>query len=66
MRHVRGSGAETDECIFEEKDEKFRVHIGMERSEKYLTMGSYASITSEQRVLNLADQSKGWQIIAER
>lgn len=66
MRHVRGSGGTQDECIFEEKDEKYRVHIGLERSEQYLTMGSYASITSEQRVLNLADQSKGWQVVAER
>jgi oligopeptidase B len=65
IKHVRGSNV-ADECIFEEKDEKFRVHIGKERSEKYLTLTSCASITEEQRVLNLEDQSKGWQLIAER
>jgi oligopeptidase B len=66
MKHVRGTSNADDECIYEEKDEKFRVHIGKQITEKYLTLGSYASITSEQRVLNLENPEKGWQVVAER
>jgi len=65
FKHVRGS-RDPDECIFEEKDEKYSVSISAERSQKYLICGSYASITSEQKALNLEDVAKGWQLIAER
>jgi oligopeptidase B len=58
MRHSLGQRPEKDVLVFEEKDETYSVGIGKSRSGKYLMIGSYATVSTEYRILS-ADQPMG-------
>ncbi len=64
-RHVVGA-AEPDELIYEECDERFRVHVWRSRSLAYLFFGTQSHTTTEVRFV-AADRPEGpWSLIGPR
>jgi oligopeptidase B len=64
-RHAFGSSSKKDQLVYEEKDETFDAYVQKTKSEKYLTILSNQSITSEVRILE-ADNPLGDFKIFER
>jgi oligopeptidase B len=65
MRHDL-SVAETDEVVFEETDELFRVWVARTRSKRFLLLGSASHTTTEVR-FRPADEPVGdWRLVAPR
>jgi oligopeptidase B len=65
-RHTVGTPASSDALLYEEKDERFGVHVGRTRSRAYVVMESSSHTTSEARVLK-ADAPLGeWTLVAAR
>ena len=52
FRHVKGTPAASDKLIFTEEDETFGTYIYKTKSEKYLVIGSYSTLTSEFQILD--------------
>lgn len=65
-RHVLGTDQETDELIFEEKDETFTVALKKSKSKKFLFIVSESTISSEYRFLPVDQPDKSWKIIQKR
>jgi oligopeptidase B len=66
FRHKIGMPASADALLYEEKDERFGVHVGRTRSGEWLVMETSSHTTSEARVLK-ADAPEGeWTLVAAR
>jgi oligopeptidase B len=50
-RHVVGTPASEDQIVYEERDERFWVGVGLTRSERFIVIDSHSKITSEVRVI---------------
>ncbi len=57
-RHVKGTETSNDKLIFTEEDETFGTYVYKTKSEKWLVIGSYSTLTSEFQILN-ANKPKG-------
>ncbi|MEI6864500.1 S9 family peptidase [Flavicella sp.] len=57
-RHVLGVDTSDDVLIFEEKDETFGTYITKSKSNKYLVIGSYSTLSTEYQLLE-ADNPTG-------
>ena len=57
-RHVRGTNSSQDVLIFTEEDETFGTYVYKTKSDKFLVIGSYSTLTSEFQILN-ADTPEG-------
>jgi oligopeptidase B len=66
MRHRLGQAPENDALVFEEKDETYSVGIGKSRSGKYLMIGSYATVSTEYRILSAEQPMGDFQIFEPR
>ena len=65
-KHILGTDVADDVLIFEEKDDTFGTYVYKTKSDKYIIIGSYNSISNEYRFLN-ADQPDGkFKIIQPR
>jgi oligopeptidase B len=64
--HVLGSDSKTDKLIFEEKDERFSVHISKSLSGKYVSINIESSTTSEVRLIDADKANENAQIFLER
>lgn len=51
MRHELGQSPDEDVLVFEETDPTFSVYIGKSRSGKYIMISSYATVSTEVRLL---------------
>lgn len=51
FRHELGTGVDKDVMIFHEKDETFRVGVGKSKTNKYIFIGSFQSISTEFRFI---------------
>ncbi len=51
-RHTFGTDATDDHMVYHEKDETFGTSVYKTKSEKYLVIGSYSTLTSEFRILD--------------
>ncbi|SNR50242.1 oligopeptidase B [Lutibacter agarilyticus] len=58
FRHVLGTNPAEDELVFEEKDEAFSVYVYRSKSEKFIIIGSYSTVSTEYRILE-ADNPTG-------
>lgn len=58
MKHTLGTAQESDTEIYHEKDETFGVYVWKTKSEKYIIIGSYATLSQEYRILD-ADNPNG-------
>ncbi len=65
-RHTIGTAASDDVLVFEETDAKFNVGVGLTRSRRYLMIGSASSLTSEVRMLDAADPTGEFTVVAPR
>ncbi len=58
FRHLRGTNSDNDKLVFTEDDETFGTYVYKSKSNKFLIIGSYSTLTSEFRILN-ADNPNG-------
>ena len=58
FKHKLGTDAANDELIFHEEDETFSIFMYKTKSEKYIVIGSYHTLTNEYQILD-ADQPDG-------
>jgi oligopeptidase B len=65
-RHRIGTPAGQDIMVFEEPDERFHVHVGLTRSESYLTIRSASVLTSEVWLLDAARPDGEFTVVAPR
>jgi oligopeptidase B len=65
-RHLIGQPAATDVVVFEETDERFWVGIELTRSERYLLIYSSSKLTSEVWLLDAADPTGDFTVVAPR
>jgi oligopeptidase B len=65
-RHLIGTPATSDVVVFEEKDEKFWVGVGLTRSERYLVIGSSSKLTSEAWILDASQPTGEFRVVAPR
>lgn len=57
-KHKLGENPEKDELIYHEKDETFGTYVYKTKSEEYIVIGSYSTLTSEFQILK-ADTPEG-------
>jgi oligopeptidase B len=65
-RHAIGAPARDDVLVFEETDRRFSVGIGLTRSRGYLVLTSSSAVTSEAWLLDAADPSGEFTVVAPR
>ncbi len=66
FRHVLGTDPAEDVEVFHEADETFICGVGKTRSEKYIVIGSWQTVSTEYRYLP-ADQPEGeWKVFQPR
>jgi len=65
-RHMVGTPASDDVMIYQEDDEKFNVGVGLSRSERYLMIGAASPLTSEIRILDAANPTGDFTVVAPR
>jgi oligopeptidase B len=65
-RHAIGTPASDDVLVYEETDAKFNVGIGLTRSKRYLMIASASSLTSEFWLLDAANPTGEFTVVAPR
>jgi oligopeptidase B len=65
-RHTIGTPASDDVIVLEEADEKFRVGVGLSRSERYIFFPVGSTLTTEWHVLDAASPTGDLTVIAPR
>ena len=58
LRHVLGTDSSEDVIVFDEKDEAYSVYVYRSKSEKFIVVGSYSTVSTEYRILE-ADNPTG-------
>lgn len=66
FKHVLGTPASADELVFEETDETFSCGVGKSKSNAYLMISSYSTVSTEWRYLDANTPNDDWQIIQAR
>lgn len=66
MRHTLGSPVEDDVEVFTEDDETFLSFVYKTKSDKYVVIGSYATLSQEYQVLNADDPNGDFRVIQPR
>ncbi len=65
-KHVLGTDQSEDELVFEEKDDTFSTFVYRSRSDKYIMIGSYQTLSTEYRFLDANTPNAEWKIIQPR
>ncbi len=65
-RHVVGTPTADDVVVFEESDEKFWLGVGTSRDEKWLVIGTASKLTSEVHLLDAANPTGEFSVVAPR
>jgi oligopeptidase B len=65
-RHKFGTEAADDKMVFHEDDETFGTYVYKSKSDKYLIIGSYSTLTSEFRTLNAETPYADFQVFSPR
>ena len=66
FKHILGTDASADVLVFEEADETFSCGIGKSKSEQYLMIASYSTVSNEWRYLDANTPNGEWNIIQPR
>ena len=66
FKHVLGTDPADDELVFEEKDETFGCYVYKSKSNQYLFIGSYQTLSTEIRFLDASNPNGKWTIIQPR
>jgi oligopeptidase B len=65
-RHRVGTPAGEDVKVFEEEDERFWVHVGLTRSERYVVVRTASVLTSEVLLLDAATPAAQFRVVTPR
>lgn len=66
VKHIIGTSQSEDEVVYEEKDDTFRCGIGKTKSDAYLMIGSFQTLSTEFRYLDANTPDGKWKIIQPR
>ena len=66
LRHRLGAAPDEDVLVYQEDDPTFRVAISPSKSERYVLIGSFQTVTHEYRVLDADDPSRPPRIFLAR
>ena len=66
FRHQIGTNADTDVLVYTEEDETFGTYIYKTKSNKYLVIGSYSTLTSEFQILDANTPTKAFKVFQPR
>jgi oligopeptidase B len=65
-RHEMGTPASADVMVFEEEDDTFSAFIYKTKSDKYLVMGSYQTMSTEYQILEADDPTGKFRVFQPR
>jgi oligopeptidase B len=65
-RHILGTPASADTDVYEENDETFSCSVYKSKSEEYIFIGSYSTLTSEVRFIKASEPWGEFKIIQPR
>lgn len=65
-RHLKGTNASEDVLIFTEEDETFGTYVYKTKSDKFLVIGSYSTLTSEFQILDANDPEGDFKFFQPR
>ncbi len=65
-KHIIGTDQSNDELVYEEKDETFGCGISKSKSNKYLIIGSYQTLSTEYRFLDANTPNGEWKVVLPR
>lgn len=66
VKHVIGTDQSEDVVVYEEKDDTFRCGVGKTKSDAYLVIGSFQTLSTEFRVLDANTPNGEWKVIQPR
>ena len=66
MRHSLGTNQTEDICVFTETDDTFRTAVYKTKSEKFLVIGSFSTVSHEYRILSTDNPTGTWQVFQPR
>lgn len=65
-RHKLGTPVQDDELIYEETDETFSTFVYKTKSDKYIVIGSYQTVSNEYRILEADDPTGEFRLFQPR
>ncbi|MCL4146648.1 UNVERIFIED_CONTAM: hypothetical protein GTU68_018925, partial [Idotea baltica] len=66
LKHVLGTNQSDDVVVYEEKDDTFRCGVFKTKSDAYLVIGSFQTLSSEFRYLDANNPDGEWKVIQPR
>ena len=66
MKHVLGTDPSTDVEVYFEEDETFNTFVYKTKSDKYIVIGSYSTVSTEYRFLDANDPTGSFKIFQTR
>lgn len=66
FKHRLGESVDKDEEVFHEKDETFNTYVYKTKSEKYIVIASFQTVSSEYQVLNADTPDADFRILQPR
>ena len=66
MRHTLGTDYKDDVEIYHESDDTFGTYVYKTKSEKYIVIGSYATVSTEYRILEADNPNGEFRLFQER
>lgn len=66
FKHKLGTNPVDDELVYEEKDETFSVYVTKSKSNDYIFIGSYQTVSSEVRYINADQPDDEFQVVLPR
>lgn len=65
-KHRLGTPSSEDKEIYHEKDETFSCYVYKTKSDRYIVIGSYATVSNEYRILDADNPDGTFQVFTER
>ncbi len=65
-KHILGQNPKDDKLIYEEKDETFDVFVSKSKSDKYIYIASFSTLTTEYRFIEADKPDDEFKIFAKR
>ncbi len=65
-KHVLGTPSDQDELIFHEEDDTFSTYVYKTKSEKFIIIGSYSTLTAEFQILEANNPNGKFKVFSPR
>ena len=65
-KHTLGTSQDSDELVYEEKDETFNAWISKSKSGDFIFMGSWSTLSSETQYLDANNPNGEWKLVQAR